>query len=386
MLCRPQSSRAERVCARRVRLGTASPSGRWSRASSDSTARPPRSRSSRSTRAFSPGVRPPFEGLGWWGGTPPAGPKSEAAQPGDDCVIRAPQERGEPGGIERGVEVEQFVLVRGPARAGADDLRCARRREPEPACTAADSLWGAAEQPRGVIDRAQRQDAAEAGVVLGRPPPRVGGESEPSRACRGRRRRSRRQGRGHLVAAEAVGVTVAHDCVLGCAPPSPPSRAMESELAGTEPQRVRAAPESSRERIGVRACRPLAAQHLVLGERVAPRPGPCEAKLASTSTDLLDGSAKAARKRSRRQPDIRGRLAQHRIFERGPWTRRSSGGEAERYSARRDRVLRAPDLACDRSQRDIRPVEASQAVVLRSAPARRHVIPRFSSSRVRALE
>jgi hypothetical protein len=107
------------------------------------------------------------------GGTPPAGPKSEAAQPGDDCVIRAPQERGEQGRIERGVEVEQLVLVRSPARAGADGLRCARRCEPEPARMAADSLWGAAEQPGGVIDRAQRQDAAEAGVVLGRPPPRV---------------------------------------------------------------------------------------------------------------------------------------------------------------------------------------------------------------------
>ena len=161
---------------------------------------------------------------------------------------------------------------------------------------------------------------------------------------------------------------------------------MESELAGTEPQRVRAAPESPRERIGLGAGRPLAAQHLVVGERVAPRPGPYEAELASTSTDLLDGSAKAARKRSRRQPDISGRLAQDRVFERGPWTRRSSGGEAERYSARRDRVLRAPDLACDRSQRDIRPVQASQAVVLISAPARGHVIPRFSSSRVRALK
>ena len=161
---------------------------------------------------------------------------------------------------------------------------------------------------------------------------------------------------------------------------------MESELPGMEPQRVRAAPESSRERIGVGACRPLAAQHLVLGERVARRPGPCEAELASTSTDLLDGSAKAARKRSRRQPDISGRLPQHRVFERGPWTGRSSGGEAERYSARRNCVLRASDLACDRSQRDIRSVEASQAVVLISAPARGHVIPRFSSSRVRALE
>lgn len=89
---------------------------------------------------------------------------------------------------------------------------------------------------------------------------------------------------------------------------------MESELASTESQRVRAAPESSRERIDVGASWPLGAQHLVLRGRVAPRAGPCEAELASTSTDLFDGSAKAARKSSRGQPDIRGRLAQHCVF------------------------------------------------------------------------
>ena len=70
------------------------------------------------------------------GNMPPADPKSEAAQPGDDCVIRAPQERGEHGGIEGGVQVELFVLVSSPARAGPDRLRCAWRCEPELACTA----------------------------------------------------------------------------------------------------------------------------------------------------------------------------------------------------------------------------------------------------------
>jgi hypothetical protein len=43
---------------------------------------------------------------GTWmmGGTPPAGAKSEAAQPADDRLIGAPQERAEHGGIQGGVE------------------------------------------------------------------------------------------------------------------------------------------------------------------------------------------------------------------------------------------------------------------------------------------
>ena len=130
---------------------------------------------------------------------------------------------------------------------------------------------------------------------------------------------------------------------------------METELPSTEPQRVCAAPESSRERIDVRDRRPLGAQDIVLGERVAPRAGPREAEPASTSTDLFDGSAKAARQRSRGKPDIGGRVAQHRVLERRPGARRSPGREAERCSARRDRVLRAPDLVRDRGQREICP-------------------------------
>jgi hypothetical protein len=248
------------------------------------------------------------------GGTSPAGSKSEAAQPTDDRMIGPPQERGEYGGVQGGVEAQQLILVWSPASAGARDIRWARRCEPEPARTAAHSLWGAAEQHGGVIDRAQRQDSAEANVVLGAPPPCVGGEAEPPGARRDRRGRPLRQGRGDLVAAEAVGVAIPHDRVLGCAPPSPRSRAMESELASTEPQRVRAAAESSRERIDVGASWPLGAQHRVLRERVAPRARACQAELASTSTDLFDGSAKAARKGSRGQPDIPGCLAQHRVF------------------------------------------------------------------------
>jgi hypothetical protein len=53
------------------------------------------------------------------GGTESAGPKSEAAQPPDDCMIGPPQERAEHGGIQGGVEAEQFVFVCGPAGAGA---------------------------------------------------------------------------------------------------------------------------------------------------------------------------------------------------------------------------------------------------------------------------
>jgi hypothetical protein len=79
---------------------------------------------------------------------------------------------------------------------------------------------------------------------------------------------------------------------------------MEPELASTEPQRVRAAPESSRERIDIGACWPLDAQHLVLGGRVAPRAGACESKPVSTSADLVDGSSKAKRKSGRGEPDI----------------------------------------------------------------------------------
>ena len=85
---------------------------------------------------------------GTWmvGGTPPAGPKSEAAQPADDRVIGAPQERGEHGGVEGGMETEQRIFVCSPARACARDLRWARRWEPELARAAADSLRGAAEE------------------------------------------------------------------------------------------------------------------------------------------------------------------------------------------------------------------------------------------------
>jgi hypothetical protein len=131
---------------------------------------------------------------------------------------------------------------------------------------------------------------------------------------------------------------------------------MEPELAATEPQQVRAASEASCERIDVGASWPLGAQHPVLGGRVAPRGGPCEAELASTSTDVLDGSAKAACKGNRGQPDIPSCLAQHRVFQRGPRARRSPWREAERCSASRDRVLRTPDLERDRSQREISPV------------------------------
>jgi hypothetical protein len=74
------------------------------------------------------------------GGAPPAGAKSETAQPADDCVIGALQERGEDGGIDGGVKVEQLVFVFGPARAGARDLSLAGRCKPELARTAADTL------------------------------------------------------------------------------------------------------------------------------------------------------------------------------------------------------------------------------------------------------
>jgi hypothetical protein len=144
------------------------------------------------------------------GGAPPAGAKSETAQPADDCVIGALQERGEDGGVK----AEQLVFVFGPARAGGRGLSLAGRCKPEPAPAAADTLGRSAQQPGGVIDRAQREDAAQAGVVLGRPPAPVGGEAEPSGACRDRRGRPLRQLRGHLVAAEAAGVSVADDRVL----------------------------------------------------------------------------------------------------------------------------------------------------------------------------
>ena len=103
------------------------------------------------------------------GGAPPAGAESETAQPADDCVIGARQERGEDGGIDGGVKAEQLVFVFGPARAGARGLSLAGRCKPELARTAADTLGRSAQQPGGVIDGAQRQDPAEADVVLGRP-------------------------------------------------------------------------------------------------------------------------------------------------------------------------------------------------------------------------
>jgi hypothetical protein len=66
----------------------------------------------------------PAVGGAWMvGRTESAGPKSEAAQPPDDCMIGPPQERGEHGGIQGGVEAEQLVLVSSPASTGARDLR-----------------------------------------------------------------------------------------------------------------------------------------------------------------------------------------------------------------------------------------------------------------------
>jgi hypothetical protein len=118
---------------------------------------------------------------------------------------------------------------------------------------------------------------------------------------------------------------------------------MEPELASAESQRVRAAPESSRECVHVSGGWPFTAQPRVLRRRVALRAGSSEAETASTNTDLFDGTAKAACDHRRRQSDLGRRLPQHRVFEGRPRPRRPSGREAERRSAGRDRVLGASE-------------------------------------------
>lgn len=212
------------------------------------------------------------------------------------------------------MEAEQLVLLRSPARARVCTGRGTGERQAQLACVPADRSRRAPEQLGGGIDRAHGEDPSQAVVVAVRPAPGIGGESELAGSCRHRRRRALGQAAGDLRAGESVGVAVPDDRILGRAPSSPLRGAMEPELAGMEPQCVRAASEPPCERVDLGIAGPRGAEPRVLGAGVGACTWTPEPELPPTSAHLTDRPADACCERRRGQPGL-GRLAQQRILE-----------------------------------------------------------------------
>jgi hypothetical protein len=123
------------------------------------------------------------------GGALGARTQSKSAQSPADGSVRASEQLGEAGGVERVVQAQQLVLLAGPPPSMAGRWRRLGRVDPEPGCVATDRLRGPTEPLSDVLQCAPAgAQLHQALVVVNAPAPRVADQIELPGSCRQARR------------------------------------------------------------------------------------------------------------------------------------------------------------------------------------------------------
>ena len=199
------------------------------------------------------------------GGALGAGAQPDRRQSSAHGDVRASEQLGEAGRVQRVMQAQQLVLLPAPSPSLAGRRRRCGRFDRKPRCAPADRLRGPTEALGHVLERAPaRCQPHQALVVVCAPAPRVADQPELPRPCRHARRGALRQLAGDLGAGQRAGVAVANNRVLPLGPAAPRLRVMQAEMLSVQAQRIGRAAQAVRQRDEIAALAQADTDRLVL--------------------------------------------------------------------------------------------------------------------------